>query len=89
MKKNRQKNPRDRIKRHLVLTKRLWIFFVLGAVISILGLIIGGVYFNIQSITTSSEYTEILPTYISCLLVSKGYGVLKKKGGGGGGGGGG
>lgn len=69
--KNKEnKNSRDRVKKHLVLTKRLWIFLVLGAVVSILGLIVGGIYFNIQSVTTSSDLTEILPTYILCLLVS-------------------
>ncbi|XP_071140429.1 uncharacterized protein [Mytilus edulis] len=68
--KNKEnKNSRDRVKKHLVLTKRLWIFLVLGAVVSILGLIVGGIYFNIQSVTTSSDLTEILPTYILCLLV--------------------
>ena len=62
---------RDRNKQRLILTKKLWIFLVLGAVIFILGIIVGGIYFNIQSITTSSQHTEILPTYILCLLVSK------------------
>lgn len=60
---------RDRIKQRLILTKKLWIFLILGSVIFILGIITGGIYFNIQGITTSTQHTEIFPTYIVCLVV--------------------
>ncbi|KAK3094306.1 hypothetical protein FSP39_000094 [Pinctada imbricata] len=53
---------------HTSLTKRLWIFLILGAVIIILGLVNVGLYFNIQAITTSLEHTEILPGYILSLV---------------------
>lgn len=49
--------------------RRLWIFLILGIVTIIAGIVISGLYFNIQAITTSNNHTEILPTYIVSLVV--------------------
>lgn len=49
---------------------RLWIFFVLGAVQFIIGVVITGLYFNIRDLTTTLEYAEVLPTYVPAAAVS-------------------
>lgn len=49
---------------------RLWIFFVLGTLVIVVGMVIGGLYLNIRNVTTSSQHTEVVPTYVVALLVS-------------------
>ncbi|KAK3598507.1 hypothetical protein CHS0354_001045 [Potamilus streckersoni] len=48
---------------------RLWIFLLLGTLIGVFGLVIGGLYFNLQAVTNSTEHTEIFPSYIVSILV--------------------
>ena len=49
---------------------RVWIFLLLGVLLTILGLVVIGVYFNIQTTTSSSTYTEVFPMYINAGMVS-------------------
>ncbi|XP_067652968.1 uncharacterized protein [Haliotis asinina] len=48
---------------------RLWIFMVLGAVILVLGIVIGGLYFNMKTLTESTEFTQVTPTYVNAIAV--------------------
>ncbi|XP_029644806.1 uncharacterized protein LOC115218929 [Octopus sinensis] len=48
---------------------KVYIFLILGIIIFMSGIIIGGFYLNIQQITTSSDLTEVLPTYVNALSV--------------------
>ncbi|GAB1604268.1 uncharacterized protein LOC115218929 [Argonauta hians] len=48
---------------------RVYIFLILGILLVMSGIIIGGFYLNIQQITTSSNLTEVLPTYVNALAV--------------------
>ncbi|XP_060073480.1 uncharacterized protein LOC132553265 [Ylistrum balloti] len=50
--------------------RRLWIFMALGMIIAILGLVTIAVHFLIGNITSSSDLTEILPNYITGLVIS-------------------
>lgn len=56
--------------------KRLWIFLVLGAVLVVLGLVVGGIYLNIHSLTSSLQHAEIVPTYVPVGAVSYTLSVL-------------
>lgn len=49
---------------------RVWIFLLLGVILVILGLVVVGVYLNVQMTTSSTTYTEIFPMYINAALVS-------------------
>ncbi|KAK7497848.1 hypothetical protein BaRGS_00010982 [Batillaria attramentaria] len=53
-----------RRKRRVCGGSRLWIFLIVGALLEVLGLIVGGIYLNVRSLTASLQHTEILPTYI-------------------------
>ena len=48
---------------------RVWIFLLLGVMLIILGLVVIGVYLNIQMTTTSTVYTEVFPIYINAIVV--------------------
>ena len=49
---------------------RVWIFLLLGVILIILGLVVIGVYLNIQTTTSSTMYTEVFPMYINAVVVS-------------------
>ena len=49
---------------------RVWIFLVLGVLLFVLGLISLGIYINMGQLTTSLEYTHILPHYVPAGAVS-------------------
>lgn len=48
---------------------RVWIFLLLGVILVILGLVVVGVYLNVQMTTSSTTYTEIFPMYINAALI--------------------
>ncbi|KAL8602582.1 hypothetical protein ACOMHN_017555 [Nucella lapillus] len=47
----------------------LWIFVALGLVLEMLGVVLGGVYLNVTSLTTSLHHVQILPTYVPVVAV--------------------
>lgn len=47
---------------------RVWIFLVLGCLLVVLGVVVGGVYFNLRAITPSGQ-TDTLPTYVNSIAV--------------------
>ncbi|ESO85074.1 hypothetical protein LOTGIDRAFT_168095 [Lottia gigantea] len=49
--------------------KRLWIFLVWGLVVSVCGLVTGGIYLNLRTLTSSEKYTEIIPNYVNFISV--------------------
>ncbi|XP_053387290.1 uncharacterized protein LOC123541702 [Mercenaria mercenaria] len=44
---------------------RIFIFLILGVILFVLGLVSMGVYLNVNGSTSSSQYTEIMPLYIT------------------------
>ena len=60
---------------------------MLGALVEVLGLVVGGMYLNVRSLTTSLQHTEILPTYVPVATVSLCVCMCVLGGVGGGGGG--
>lgn len=70
MSQERHERVRKTIMVNAVVTRRLWIFMALGIIIAFLGLVMVVVHFLVQNITTTTNLTEILPNYITGLVVS-------------------
>lgn len=49
---------------------RIFIFIILGVILLVFGLVSVGVYLNVNGSTSSSQYTEIMPLYITSGTVS-------------------
>ncbi|KAK6184862.1 hypothetical protein SNE40_007228 [Patella caerulea] len=48
---------------------RLWIFLAWGIVVIVFGLVIGGIFLNLRALTSSTNNTEIIPTYVNAISV--------------------
>ncbi|XP_033724925.1 uncharacterized protein LOC117314935 [Pecten maximus] len=69
MSHDRRERSRKKIMVNAPVFRRLWIFMALGMIIAVLGLVTIVVHFLIGNITSSSDLTEILPNYITGLVI--------------------
>ncbi|OWF47323.1 uncharacterized protein LOC110454486 [Mizuhopecten yessoensis] len=66
----RNERGRKKIMVNAPVFRKLWIFMALGMIIAILGLVTIVVHFLVGNITSSSDLTEILPNYITGLVIT-------------------
>ena len=60
---------RKNMDRHICVG-RVWIFLILGVLLIVFGLVSVGVYFNMDTITSSKEYVEVVPPLLNIVTVS-------------------